>query len=121
MIKTDVVMYKEFKVKVELYGYVMVEDSKCPSDWRGSHCYDVPEKFFGDVELDVWAESLDRAKELVYEHEFAFNGPWYMDEVEDMTIVSIVEVPNKYDVADEEGIEDEVYGKCTEQELFEYA
>lgn len=111
-------MYREYKAEVTLFGFVWVEDSSCPSYWHNSHCYDVQDKFEGEAVVRVWADSLERAKELVYEHEFDFTGDWYMDQVEDVTIENIEVVPGTEDLSDDEGVEIVEYGRCYETELF---
>lgn len=63
-------MLKQYKVKVRIDGHYTIEDPKCPSEWRGSGCYDIDVQVYCDTELDVWAVSKDQAEKLAAGYDY---------------------------------------------------
>lgn len=97
---------KEFKIRAILTGSVWVENPRESWEWRGSHVEDTRSKYSGSVIFNVWADTRDRAVELVGEyHGFDFSGEWHLDEIEEVKVVSIEDVPGTDGLADEEYIE----------------
>lgn len=58
-------MLKEFIVEVRLEGHIVVEDPRCPSEWRGSGCYDKHIKKEARAEVEVWADTELQARSFV--------------------------------------------------------
>lgn len=79
-------MVKEYIIKVHVDGHYTVEDPKCPSQWRGSGCYDIDVDTWCDVELEVWAESESSARSLAEEYDYA-NG--YTIDIDDVNITGL--------------------------------
>lgn len=80
-------MLKQFKATVHVDGHYTIEDPKCPSDWRGSGCYDITVNTWFDTELEVWAELEEKAKAMVYDYNF--ERPEYTVEVDAIQVEKI--------------------------------
>ena len=93
---------KKFEIEATLEGYFVMEDSRCPSYWRGSGVYDVEVPCTVKIAADVWAETEERAEELLNEFDYRNDrlNP-YDIHVEEVNITKCMEE----DVADEDGDE----------------
>lgn len=101
---------REFEISATIYGFNWVEDPKCPSEWKGSGCYDLRVHDTGKVIMHVWADSEERAAELANEHEFEFTGDWFFESVEEVRIDRVKEIPGTEGMSDdEEGVENVEY------------
>ena len=63
-------MIKKFTVKVHLDGTYTVEDPKCPSYWKGSGCYDITVDTWCDMDVEVWAETEEQARQFALDYEY---------------------------------------------------
>lgn len=61
---------KEFKVRARIAGTYSYEDPKCPSYWKGSGCYDVTVASWYNVDVTVFAETEERAREMVETYDY---------------------------------------------------
>ena len=102
-------MLKKFKANVHIDGTYTVEDPKCPSYWRGSGCYDIDIHTWCDTEVEVWAETEEKAEEYAFEWEY--NDPSTIIMIEAVQVESIKFVEDLPDRDQEEAgvIEPVVY------------
>lgn len=61
---------KEFKIDVKFSGTVREEDPYCPSEWRGSGCYDIDVPSSCCVSFLIVARDEKRAREIVSDYDF---------------------------------------------------
>lgn len=54
-----------YEIELILHLYSLDEDPNCPWGWRGSGVYDIESDWEGTAVLTVFAESEERARELV--------------------------------------------------------
>lgn len=80
-------MINKYIVKVHAEGtYYAGEDPRCPSEWRGSGCYDVYKETECDVEIEVWASSFADAEKIADKFDVSADTTIILD---DRYIVSI--------------------------------
>ena len=63
-------MLKKFMAYVHLDGHYIMEDPRCPSEWKGSGCYDIDVSAMKDIEVEVWAETEDQARKYALDYEY---------------------------------------------------
>lgn len=80
-------MLKKFKVKVHIDGVYTIEDPKCPSYWKGSGCYDRTVNTWCDTEVEVWAETEEKAEE--YALEWEYDDPSTVIDIEAVQVESV--------------------------------
>jgi hypothetical protein len=80
-------MLKKFIAKVHIDGVYTIEDPKCPSYWKGSGCYDITVDTWCDTEVEVWAETEEKAEE--YALEWEYNDQSTTIEVEAVQVESV--------------------------------
>lgn len=72
---------------VHLDGHYIIEDPRCPSEWKGSGCYDIEIQTWCDTEVEVWAESEELAEEYAFEWEY--NDPSTIIMIEAVQVESV--------------------------------
>lgn len=80
-------MLKKFKAKVHIDGIYTIEDPKCPSYWKGSGCYDITVNTWCDTDVEVWAETEEKASELALDYEY--NDPSTDIDIEVIQVESV--------------------------------
>lgn len=80
-------MLKKFMAYVHLDGHYIMEDPRCPSEWKGSGCYDIEIQTWCDTEVEVWAESEELAEEYAFEWEY--NDPSTIIMIEAVQVESV--------------------------------
>lgn len=80
-------MLKKFIAKVHIDGIYTTEDPKCPSFWKGSGCYDITVNTWCDTEVEVWAETEEKAEE--YALEWEYNDPSTIIMIEAVQVESV--------------------------------
>ena len=79
-------MLKQYKLKVRIDGHYMIEDPKCPFEWRGSGCYDKEVKTWANMNLEVWAKSPKEAIKFVEEYDYAAGTEIEVDDVKILNV-----------------------------------
>ena len=59
-----------YKVQFTLHKHAWEEDPRCPSYWRGSGVYDIEIEYEQEGEVYVFAESEEKAQEIVESYNF---------------------------------------------------
>lgn len=96
---------KQYEITLEFDAYFMYEPSDCPDYWRGSGVYDEEVHYKGSADLDIYAETEERARELAEDFplESKMNGqlgdgPWITEVklIDDDVDEEVEEVWNYY-------------------------
>ena len=65
-----------YHIEMACFGSYVERDVNCPTDWRGSGCYDVERECYQEGEFDVAAEGLDEALRLIIDNWERLNTMW---------------------------------------------
>lgn len=79
-----------FEVLVLLKGTVRQEDPHCPSQWRGSGCYDIDVPASQRVTVTVPAQNEGLAKNLAMAYCYEGEGGCELESVDDVDIKCVI-------------------------------
>ena len=66
-------MINKYIAKMVVEAHYTYEDPKCPSNWRGSGCYDIDVPCKRDVDVEVWSNSYAEAEKLLLAYDYAID------------------------------------------------
>jgi hypothetical protein len=100
-------MLREYKVRVHGDAHYYVESPKCPSEWKGSGCYDIEVKSVMNTDVVVWAKSEEEARKCAEEYDYQGE---YCGQIDDVNVVSVELVRDlPYRGEDEVGVIEPVF------------
>lgn len=103
---------KNYEIDACAYGTYWKHDVNCPSDWRGSGCYDVEVEGIQKAHFTIAAENLGDALKMLDEHFCKNQGEWEYNVLHTYYLPSFVEESESEE--DEPDILDVIYEKPEE-------
>lgn len=104
-------MLKKFMADVHLDGHYTIENPLCPSEWRGSGCYDMEVPVWADIHIEVWAHSESEARTLLMEYKdyealgnqdtivldaVQVESVWFISDLDEEDYLGVIE-PDRFD------------------------